>query len=642
MSFLSRVSESEDLKQFNLAELKQLAQELRDRIMTTLSITGGHLASNLGCVELSVALHYIFNSPSDKFIFDVSHQTYTHKLLTGRNNHLFDKIRTFNGLSGFCHPKESVHDHFFAGHAGTALSLALGMAQSRNLLGQNEHIIPIIGDATLTCGLSLEALNNISKDLNRFIVILNDNEMSISQNVGGITQILSRLLSNPTTSKLTHELELLLSKIPVYGSSLAKQGHKIAESLKNLVSSAHFFEQFGLSYIGPIDGHDLKKLITAFQAIKNLPMPVIVHVLTKKGQGVKQAESDPIAYHGVKPFDLKTCKFFPSSSNRPTFPKIFGEFLVEIGKQDAHLAVITPAMSLGSCLDSFKNHFPDRFFDVGIAEGHAVTFSGGLLKTGKIRAICSIYSTFFQRALDNLFHDVCLQGLPVIFAVDRAGLATGDGATHHGIYEVSFLRAMPNMVICQPRNGQLLKELLLSSFEWNKPTAIRYPNNATDAGCEPYQKRILGKGEILADGSDLLIIALGDQYQSALSLRKLLEKKNISAMVVDPIFIKPIDSELLGNLLLTHSRIITLEEHSLKGGLGSEINDFLFSSGFGHVQVLNFGIPETFLDQGSYAELMNEIGLTPEKMLLRILEHFSFPETSTPEKMVAVSESAYN
>lgn len=626
MSVLENIRTIQDLKALPVAELIQLAQNVRDRIMAVLSVNGGHLASNLGSVELTIALHYVFSSPHDKFIFDVSHQSYTHKLLTGRNNELFDKIRTYKGLSGFAHPKESPHDHFFSGHAGTALSLALGMTQARKLRLGTEHIIPIIGDATLTCGLALEALNNITKDLGRFIVILNDNEMSISQNVGGISHILSRCLSNPTTSKLAHELELLVSKIPLCGSSLAKQGHRIAESVKNLVSHAPFFEQFGLSYIGPIDGHDIKKLIALFQAVKELQMPLLIHLFTKKGHGVECAEKDPIAYHGVKPFNLKTCEFLPNPSTKPTFPKIFGSYLEKLGAKERNLAVITPAMSLGSCLDGFKEKFPERFFDVGIAEGHAVTFAGGLAKEGSLKVICSIYATFFQRALDNLFQDICLQEIPVIFAIDRAGFSPSDGATHHGIYEISFLRAMPNMVICQPRNGQLLKELVHSSFHWKLPTAIRYPNQTTEEGSAPLAYRELGKAEILAEGSDIIIIALGTLYLTALELREALAQKGISAMVIDPIFVKPLDGELIAHLLLTHSRIVTMEEHSLKGGLGSEVNEFLFSHGFGQTQVLNIGIPEAFIEQGSYQELLSEIGLDMEKMLLRILTHFSFNE----------------
>ncbi len=624
MTYLEKIHSPAYLKQLSLNELEELAQEIRDRIIDVLSVTGGHLASNLGTVELTLALHYVFHSPDDTFIFDVSHQTYTHKLLTGRNDGRFDKIRGSGGLNGFAHPKESEHDHFYAGHAGTALSLALGMARARDLVGNREHVIPIIGDATLTCGLSLEALNNITRDLSRFIVILNDNEMSISKNVGGITNILSRLLSNPTTSKWKHDLESLVSKIPVYGSSLAKKGVKLTESVKNLVSSAPFFEQFGLSYIGPIDGHDIKKLVAILQAAKDFPMPLIIHTYTKKGQGVKRAERDPISYHGAKPFDPVTCEFHPSTSNKPTFPKIFGKHIVEMGEKNRRLSVITPAMSLGSCLDPFHAKFPHRFFDVGIAEGHAVTFAGGLAKSGELDVVCSIYATFFQRALDNLFQDVCLQEIPVVFAVDRAGLSPGDGATHHGIYEIAFYRTMPNMVVCQPRNGHLLKELMESAFSWKKPTAIRYPNLPTEEGNEPIQFRPLGKGEILAEGEDLLIIALGHQCNAALKLREDLKKQGVEATVVDPIFVKPLDTELLGKLLLKHNRIVTIEEHSLKGGLGSEINDFLMSHDFGQVEVLNFGIPEMYIEQGGYEDLLNEIGLTPEKMALRILAHFSF------------------
>lgn len=623
MTLLEGIQAPEDLKNLSLHQLPDLAQEIRARLLQVLSKTGGHLASNLGSIELTIALHYVFNSPLDKFIFDVSHQTYTHKLLTGRNDSRFEKIRKYRGLSGFAHPKESPHDHFFAGHAGTALSLALGMAHSRELKEEEGHILPIMGDATLTCGLTLEALNNIPRDLKKFIVILNDNEMSISKNVGSITHILSRLISNPTTSKWVHELETLIGKIPGCGSSLAKQGVKLTESVKNLVSTAPFFEQFNLSYMGPIDGHDVKKVCAVLQAAKDLPMPVLIHLFTKKGFGVELAEKDPIAYHGVKAFDPQTCQFLPASCQKPTFPKIFGKYMVEMADKDPLLTIITPAMSLGSCLDTFRELYPTRFFDVGIAEGHAVTFAGGLAKSRELKVVCSIYSTFLQRALDNLFHDICLQEIPVVFAVDRAGLATGDGATHHGIYEISFLRAMPHMVICQPRDGHLLKELLESAFSWKLPTAIRYPNCATVEENKSLVYRPLGKAEILAEGSDLLFIALGDMCYRALEIREILLKEGLSATVVDPIFVKPLDKALLAQLLLTHNQVVTLEEHSLKGGLASEINDFLMAHEFNGVQVLNLGIPDLFMEQGSQQELLQEIGLSNEQISRRIMLHFS-------------------
>lgn len=621
-SLLPSINAPQDLKLLSTPALIQLASEIRQRIIEILSINGGHLASNLGSVELTIALHKVFDSPEDKLIWDVSHQTYTHKLLTGRNDK-FHTIRKHKGLCGFSHPKESPHDHFYAGHAGTALSLALGVAKNRDLTKRQEYVIPIIGDATLTCGMSLEALNNVSKDLKRFIVILNDNAMSISKNVGAITRILSRILSNPTTNKLYHELDTIVSKIPNYGSMLAKQGHKITESLKNLVSPAVFFEQYGLSYIGPVDGHDIKKLVDTFEALKDSDWPVIVHVLTNKGQGMEEAIKNPVSYHGAKPFDIGTGKFLPTVSVKPTFPKIFGTYLLKMAEKDPSLVAVTPAMSAGSVLDDFMKKFPDRCLDVGIAEGHAVTFSGGLVYGRKMKVVASLYSTFLQRAFDNLFHDVCLQELPVVFAIDRAGIAGPDGSTHNGIYDISFLNAMPNMVISQPRNGQLLKELLEASFTWGKPAAIRYPNIATEEPHQPLTYRELGKGEILAEGEDILIIGLGHMSYTALELRDLLAQNGIVATVLDPIFVKPLDTELLRQLLLTHSRLVTIEEHSLISGMGAIINHFLMSKGYNHVQVANFGIPETFVEQGSHAELLDELGLTPQKIYHKLSRQFS-------------------
>lgn len=618
---LSKIKAPSDLQDLNLNELKDLATEIRGRIIETMSINGGHLASNLGTVELTLALHTVFSSPQDKFIFDVSHQTYTHKLITGRNDARFDKIRKPGGLSGFAHPQESEHDHFFAGHAGTALSLALGMAHARNLAKAEEHVIPIIGDASLTCGLSLEALNNIHKDLGKFIVVLNDNAMSISRNVGGITNMLSRLLSNPTTSKWVHELESLLAKIPHYGTSLGKLGQKFSESVKNLVSSAPFFEHFGLSYIGPVDGHDLNKMIAVFQAIKDLPMPVILHLYTKKGQGLSHAENDPITYHGVKPFDPATCEFLPSTTTLPSFPKVFGKHLLKMGEKDPNLAIVTPAMSLGSCLDPFMNKYPERSWDVGIAEGHAVTFAGGLAKSRVTKVFCSIYATFFQRAFDNLFQDVCLQKIPVVFAVDRAGLATSDGATHHGIYDIGFLKTMPNLVICQPRDGHVLKELMESAHSWEKPVVIRYPNIATKESTAPLRHRVLGQAEMLAEGEDLLIISLGHMCEQALSIREILHKKGVSVACMDPVFVKPLDINLLSHLLLKFQKIVTIEEHCLNGGLGAEVNQFLISHGFTNCTVLNLGIPDVFFDHSE--QLHDEMGLTAPKMAQKILTHFS-------------------
>lgn len=623
--FLKEIHCPQDIKKFSFPELNLLAVEIRKRIIDILSINGGHLGSNLGIVELTLALHKVFDSPDDKFIWDVSHQTYVHKLLTGRNDR-FHQIRQFKGLCGFSHPKESPHDHFHAGHAGTALSLALGVAKNRDLTKRQEYIIPIIGDATLTCGTTLEALNNVTRDLKKFIVILNDNAMSISKNVGAITHILSRLLSNPTTNKIYHELDTIVSKIPSYGALLSQQGHKITESLKNLVSPAAFFEQYGLSYIGPIDGHDTRKIVEVLEGVKDSAWPVIIHVLTKKGLGLQEAIDNPVSYHGAKPFSKDTGKFLPNKTTQPTFPKIFGSHLLKIAEKDPSVVAVTPAMSAGSCLDDFMKKFPERCIDVGIAESHSITFCGGIAYGGKMKVVASIYATFLQRAFDNLFHDVCLQELPVVFAIDRAGISGPDGSTHHGIYDISFLNAMPNMIISQPRNGLVLRELLESSFNWKRPVAIRYPNIATEDPDEPLQIREIGKGEILAHGKELLLIGLGHMNYVALKARELLLKEGINATVLDPVFIKPLDSDLLYDLFENHNKVVTIEEHSAICGMGAILNNFIIRQGIKNVEVLNLGIPETFLDHGNNQDLLNEIGLTPEKIAAQIIDHFSYTQ----------------
>lgn len=620
-NILSTINCPDDVKALSAPELEQLAKDVHDRIIEVMSVNGGHLASNLGTIELTLALHKVFNSPVDKFIWDVSHQVYTHKLLTGRKES-FHTIRKYQGLCGFSNPKESPHDHFHAGHAGTALSLALGMAKQRDLLGEDHTIIPIIGDATLTCGMSLEALNNCSKDLKKMILILNDNEMSISKNVGAITQILSRLISNPTTDKLYHDLDDLVRRIPSYGDRLSKHGQKITESLKNLVSPAAFFEQYGLTYLGPYDGHNLQVLIDLFEGIKDLDRPVIVHILTKKGNGMNEAINNPVSYHGARPFSIDTGKFHPVQNAKPTFPKIFGSHLLKMAEADSSIVAITPAMSAGSCLDEMMKKLPDRCLDVGIAESHSVTFGGALAHGRKIKVVVSIYATFLQRAFDNLFHDVCLQEIPVVFAIDRGGFSPADGCTHHGVFDISFLNAMPNMIIAQPRNGQLLKELMESAFSYGHPTAIRYPNIAAEESEEPLRHRLAGKGEVLASGEEFLIICLGHMIDTGFKVKEALMECGVHATILDPIFVKPLDGELLELLLKNHSKIITIEEHSASCGLGSIVNNFLMTKGYQNVQVLNCGIPEKFIEQGGYADLIKEVGLTPEAITERIVQTF--------------------
>lgn len=622
MKILGKIKAPNHLKNLSFKELEALSEELRQRVIEVLSVNGGHLSSNLGIVELTIALHYVFSSPSDKFIFDVSHQSYIHKLLTGRND-LFPSIRKWKGICGFCHPKESKYDHFYAGHAGTAFSLALGVAKSRDLLGGQEHILPILGDASLTCGLTLEALNNVCKDLKNFIVILNDNEMSISKNVGNIKKIMSRLLNNPTSNKLYHEVQAMLEKVPGYGHQLAKQGQKITESLKHLVSPAAFFEQFGLTYVGPIDGHDITKLIHTLNAVKNISRPIILHVMTVKGKGMPAAIQNPTSYHGVKPFDMVSGKFLPSPSPKPTYPKIFGKHILKMAEADPSIVAVTPAMPAGSCLDPLMKKFPDRCLDVGIAEGHSVTFSGGISYGKKLKVFAVIYATFLQRAFDNLFQDVCLQELSVVFALDRSFISGPDGSTHHGIYDIGFLSAMPNMIITQPRNGHILKELMESAFSWNRPVAIRYPNVTTDESDLPIQKRKPAKGEILSSGKDIAIICLGHMNETGLEVKEELKKYKLNPTIVDPIFIKPLDADLFYDIFSKHKYIVTLEEHALNVGMGSIINNFLVQNNFQHIQMLNLGIPDTFVQHGDRKNLLKELGLDAKSVTEKILQHFA-------------------
>ncbi len=613
---LSQINNPQDFKNYSIEQLKELADEIRHRIISVLSVNGGHLSSNLGIVELTIAMHVVFNTPIDKLIFDVSHQTYPHKLLTGRYSE-FERIRKYKGLCGFSHPEESVYDHFYAGHAGTALSLALGLAKTRDTFQREEHIVPVIGDATLTCGMVLEALNNLPNDLKRFIVILNDNAMSISNNVGAINHILSHMVGSPSMKEQSMDQD-----------SLSAHNHRWTQT-NGVVSSegfanypATFFEQYGLNYVGPIDGHDIEKLIATLSSLKKSRSPCLLHVLTTKGKGMPEAMRNPISHHGAKPFNPESGKFLPNPSLKPTFPKVFGRHLLEMGKKDAQIIAVTPAMSYGSCLDSFKEAFPKRCIDVGIAEPHSVTYCGGIAYSRELKVISSIYATFLQRAMDNVFHDICLQHIPVVFAVDRAGISAADGPTHHGIYDIGFLKVMPNMVICQPRDGQVLKELLNVAFEWNLPTAIRYPNMITENDKEPKVNRKLGKGEILALGKDLLIIALGHMNREAMQVHEILKSKGINSSIFDPVFVKPLDETALTQLFETHSMVLTLEEHSLQGGLGNSVNQFLIQNHLSHVRVLNKGIPDLYLQQGSRAELLEEIRLLPEQIVEDVMESF--------------------
>jgi len=581
-TILKSINSPQDLNHLSLCELKKLASELRQSIIDVMAINGGHLGSNMGIVELTIALHKVFDSPIDQLIFDVSHQCYPHKILTGRAEQ-FPTIRQYKGLSGFTNPEESVHDQFYAGHAGTALSLALGVAKARDLNKEDHFVLPIVGDAAFTCGLTLEALNNIDPKLKRFLIILNDNNMSISNNVGAITKILDQKRDR----------------------------------------SAPFFSQYGLNYVGPVDGHNIEELIDCLESLKDVDRPTILHVVTVKGKGLDVAEENPIPWHGCSPFDKVTSTKLATGGKKRKFPKVFGDHLLSMAKEDSSIVSVTPAMPLGSCITEFVDTFPDRCLDVGIAEGHCVTYAGGLASDRSKKVVCCIYATFLQRAFDNLFQDVCLQKAPVVFALDRSGIATGDGITHHGIYDISFLNAMPNMVIAQPRDGHVLKELLENAFDWQRPTVIRYPNIETEEPPLSIEKRALGKGEILQKGTDIALITLGHMCNVGFEVSKLLQKEGISATVVDPVFVKPLDSELLTDIFMSHSCVVTIEEHAINSGLGMVINSFAVRNNLSDVPLLNFGIPETFFHQGGHKEMLASLGLDPLSIAQQILKDYA-------------------
>ncbi len=582
------------LKTLSILQLKALAKKVRQRIIEVVSVNGGHLSSNLGVVELSIAVHFVFDSIKDQIIFDVGHQSYVHKILTGRNE-TFNTLRQTGGISGFTSPEESIHDHFYAGHAGNALSLALGVAKDRDLKEKDAHIIPLLGDASFTCGLTLEAMNNIPKNLKKFITVLNDNAMSISKNVGAIKSILD-CFNKPS-----------------------RTGSDRNENNGKLKSTSPFFEQFGLNYVGPIDGHDLGQLIDTFTKLKNTKKPALVHVLTLKGQGMESAIKNPTSYHGAKPFNPVTGEFHPSKTHHTSFPKVFGKEVLLLGDKYPDLVAITPAMPVGSCLDAFMKRHPSRCIDVGIAEGHAVTYAAGIGLRKEIKVIACIYSTFIQRAFDNIYHDVCIQKSPIIFAIDRAGLACGDGVTAQGIFDIAYLNAMPGLIITQPRDGHILKELLESALNWDSPVAIRYPNLSTEDSNASKKKRLIGKGDILSEGRDVVIISLGHMSSVALDVKKQLLNYQINATVIDPVFIKPLDTELLSRSCAKASLIVTIEEHALNGGLGSIINHFILNSGCSEAKVLNFGIPDRLISHGSHKDLLKSLGLTSENISRNIL-----------------------
>lgn len=611
---LGRIQGPQDIKQLSPEELKHLCEEIRREIIAVVSKNGGHLAPNLGVIELTVALHRVFNSPTDKIVWDVGHQSYPHKMLTGRYRK-FHTIRQYGGLSGFQQPSESEHDAFMTGHAGSALSSAMGLAAANERVGRDAKVIAVVGDGALGNGISLEALNNVREFHRNFILVINDNKMSISKSVGTISTHLTRFITGRSYNRLKTHVKYILRKLPL-GTHLIHLIRRIEELTKNLLVSSVFFEEMGFKYVGPIDGHDLPSLIEHFEKIREITArPIAVHVITEKGHGCKYAISSPEKFHGVPAFDPQTGELLPAPKNSYSFSAAFGDAVIRLAERHADVVALTAAMSGGTGLNRFAKQFPDRFYDVGIAEEHAVVFAGGLA-AGGLRPVLAIYSTFLQRALDCVFHDVCLQNRPVIFCVDRAG-AVEDGPTHHGIYDLPFLLGMHNLAILCPRDASELEAMLFAAYEQKGPVMIRYPrSNASDLALSR-SSLVWGKAEEVAVGDAVSIWANGRELVTALAVAAILRTKQISASVINVRFLKPFDSERLFREAET-KLVVTIEDSLHAGGLGRIVNDLLIRRS--NRGVLHFSWDTDILPHGSVPLLREHYGLHPEEISSKILD----------------------
>lgn len=612
MKLIKKIKSPDDLKALPVEELNKLSEELREIIVERVSINGGHLASNLGTIELTLALHYVFNSPVDKIVWDVGHQSYTHKLITGRYEK-FETIRKYKGISGFPKIDESVYDAFGTGHSSTSISAALGIIEARDKKNETFKVLAVIGDGAMTSGLAFEGLNHaghLKKDL---IVVLNDNEMSISKNVGALSAYLNRILTGDLYQRFRKQTKSFLEGIPKVGGQVTKIALKAEETLKGLFLPGILFEELGINYVGPIDGHDIKLLIETFRNIKNATEPTLVHVITKKGKGYEFSEKDPCIFHGVGPFEIETGSSV-SDTNALSYSEIFGRALTELAANDKRVIAISAAMREGTGLECFEKKYPGRFYDVGIAEPHAVTFAAGLAVQG-LRPVVAIYSTFLQRGYDEIIHDVCLQNLPVVFAIDRAGIVGEDGPTHQGVFDISYLRHIPNLTVMAPKDDLELKAMLELALKHNGPSAIRYPRGKISQGSGLRGQGLeieIGKAEILKEGSDVALIAIGNVVYPAFSAAERLEKDGIKASVINARFIKPIDKELILKIASKTKRIITIEENMIAGGFGSAVLEYLNSMDIPDIKIKILGIPDEFVEQGSQAILRKKYGIDEE------------------------------
>lgn len=611
---LDKIQQWNDIKKLTPEELQTLRREIRRFLIEKLSVTGGHLASNLGVVELTMALHLVCDFPKDKLIWDVGHQSYTHKILTGRKEG-FDDLRTYGGMSGFPKRAESPCDSFDTGHSSTSISAGLGYAWARELSGEDYHVISVIGDGALTGGMAYEAMNNAPRLKKNFIIVLNDNNMSISENVGGLSRVLSKMRTSDNYTGLKEGVTQSLERIPVYGQRIVDNIRKTKSGIKQLVIPGMFFEDMGIMYLGPVDGHDIGALVRVLREAMQVQGPVLVHVMTKKGYGYPPAERHPARFHGTAPFEIKSG--LPVKNEKPTYTDIFSTVMRKMGDREEKVVAVTAAMETGTGLKRFHNMFPDRFFDVGIAEEHAVTFAAALAAGGR-RPVVAVYSSFLQRAYDQVLHDVCIQKLPVVFAIDRAGLVGSDGETHQGVFDISYLTSIPNMTVMAPKNKWELSDMLKFAVHFDGPIAMRYPKGEAWTGLEEHRAPVaLGRCEVIGEGEDVLLFALGSMVAEAAEVRERLKEQGISAGLVNARFAKPFDREYLKGAAERYRCIVTLEENVEIGGLGEQITGYLSELGYGG-RVLRIAIPDAFVPQGSIAILKEKLGIDAVSIAGRI------------------------
>lgn len=624
---LEKIKEANDVKQLSLSECEQLAQEIRDFLIRSLSETGGHLASNLGVVELTIALHRFLHFPEDKLVWDVGHQAYTHKILTGRKEQ-FATLRKTGGLSGFPKRKESDCDAFDTGHSSTSISAGLGLVQARDLKGENYQVVSVIGDGALTGGMAYEALNNAAELKKNFIIILNDNEMSITRNVGGMSSYLDHIRMAAPYTELKMGVTNALKKIPKVGDGMVDALHKTKSSIKQLVIPGMLFENMGLTYLGPVDGHDMRQLGKVLQEAKRKQGPVLIHVLTEKGRGYEPAMRHPARFHGAAPYEIETG--LPKSNGNPSYTDIFSTVMRKFGDREPDVVAVSAAMVPGTGLKRFGNMFPERLFDVGIAEEHAVTFAAGLA-LGGLRPVVAIYSSFLQRAVDQILHDVCMQNLPVVFAVDRAGLVGSDGETHHGCFDLSYLSMMPNMTVMAPKNKWELSDMLKFAIRQKSPVAIRYPRGEAYTGLEDYRAPIeMGKAEILEKGKEIAILAVGNMVRTAVQVTENLRNCGYEPTLVNMRFVKPLDMDLLEILREDHSLIVTMEENVKSGGFGEQVMTY-YGSRLQSPAVRIVAIEDKFVPHGSVEDLMHQQQMDSASVTERILRWKKEQQKSTEQ-----------